>query len=78
MLSIGELERIIRENQLPARILETGRSWVKVELTDPSTGLGRVDTTDLSSFMDLVLHWREHGCHQRPCPLVILREHHVA
>ncbi len=78
MLGIGELERIIRENQLPATILETGPAWLKVEFTDPSTGLGRIERTDLSSFIDLILHWREHGCHQHACPLVILKEHHVA
>ncbi len=25
----------------------------------------------LSDFVDVILHWREHGCHKHPCSAMI-------
>jgi hypothetical protein len=75
MLEVSDVQRIIDENHFPGAIVESGRTWVKLELTDPSTGLGRLESRSFSGVVDLVLHWREHGCHEHPCPMLILREH---
>lgn len=37
-LGAEELQAIIRDNNLPAVIEETGQTWVRVRLTDPNTG----------------------------------------
>lgn len=67
MLGIQELETIIRDNNLPAVIEETGQTWVRVRLTDRQTGLTQTRAMGLSDFADLILHWRAHGCHVHPC-----------
>jgi hypothetical protein len=76
MLELSDLERIMENNHFPGTVLEAGRTWVTLQLTDPATGLGRVETTSITSLMDLVLHWRQHGCHEHPCPLFVLKDHH--
>jgi len=67
-MDITKLETIIAANKLPARIEESGQTWVRVELTDQHTGLSKTLTLGTSDFMDLILHWRDHGCHVHPCP----------
>ncbi len=67
-MDLTNLEAVIRENHLPARIEESGQTWVRVELTDEHTGLSRTLSMGHSDFMDLILHWRDHGCHAQPCP----------
>ncbi len=67
ILGTEELEIIIRDNNLPAVIEETGRTWLRVRLTDPNTGLSDTKAMGLSDFADLILHWRAHGCHVHPC-----------
>ncbi len=78
MLTLEQLETIIRDNHLPAEITDSGQSWVKVTFTDEATGLGRVELMGASDFINLVLHWRGHHCHQQPCPGLILQEHERA
>lgn len=78
MLNLEQLETIIRDNHLPAEICDSGQTWVKVALTDEQTGLGRVELMGMSEFVNLVLHWREHHCHEHPCPGLILQEHQRA
>lgn len=73
MLGTAELETIIHDNQLPAVIEETGLTWVRVQLTDPQTGLTETLSMGLSDFADLILHWRTHGCHLHPCSAVVAR-----
>ena len=67
VLGAEELETIIRDNNLPAVIEETGQTWVRVRLTDPQTALSDTKAMGLSDFADLILHWRAHGCHVHPC-----------
>lgn len=67
MLGVDELEEIIRDNHLPAEIKDSGQTWVRVELTDEQTQLTETLMMATSDFVDLILHWREHGCHLRPC-----------
>jgi hypothetical protein len=64
----AKLETIITENHLPASIEEVGRTWVRVELSDQHTGLSKTLSMAMTDFADLILHWRDHGCHVRPCP----------
>ena len=73
MPTIGteELDTIIRDNNLPAVIEETGQTWVRVRLTDPQTGLSETKGMGLSDFADLILHWRAHGCHKHPCSAMV-------
>ncbi len=77
MLDLDQLLAIIRANGLPAEIQESGQTWVRVELTDAQTGLSETVTMGISDFVDLVLHWREHGCHKRPCLGIGLAESHT-
>ncbi len=37
-----------------------------------ATGLGRAEYMGISDFADLVLDWRDHGCHEHPCPGMVL------
>lgn len=67
MLGLDQLEKIIRDSHLPAEIKESGQTWVRVELTDQQTQLSETLVMATSDFMDLILHWREHGCHVHPC-----------
>jgi hypothetical protein len=67
MLGTAELATIIEDNKLPAVIEETGQTWLRVQLTDPQTGLSKTLSMGLSDFADLILHWRAHGCHLHPC-----------
>lgn len=67
MLGSTELDTIIHDNKLPAVVEETGQTWVRVRLTDPQTDLSETRSMGLSDFADLILHWRAHGCHVRPC-----------
>ncbi len=71
MLGTAELETIIHDNKLPAVIEETGRTWVRVQLTDPQTGLSETLSMGMSDFADLILHWRAHGCHVHPCSAMV-------
>jgi len=73
MLDLDQLQRIIEDNHLPAEIIESGRTWVRVELTDQLTGLGWAEFMSMSDFADLVLDWRDHGCHEHPCPAMVLQ-----
>jgi hypothetical protein len=66
-VSPDELEAIIRENHLPAEIKEFGQTWVRVEVTDDRIGVSKMLSMGVSDFVDLILHWREHGCHEHPC-----------
>lgn len=61
-----ELQRLIDENHFPASIVETGLVWVKVDLSDPVTGIARTETMSKSNFADLILDWRARGCHLLP------------
>ncbi len=61
-----ELQRLIDENHFPASIVETGLVWVKVDLSDPVTGIARTETMSKSDFADLILDWRARGCHVLP------------
>lgn len=74
MLSREQLQTIIQDNHLPAEIQDSGQSWLKVAFTDEETGLGRVELMGISEFADIVLHWRDHHCHEHPCPGLILQE----
>ncbi len=67
-MDLAKLETIIRDNRLPARIEESGQTWVRVKLTDEHTGISKTLSMATSDFMDLILHWRDHGCHVHPCP----------
>ena len=71
MLGTTELETIIHDNKLPAEIEETGRTWVRVRLTDSQTDLSETLAMGLSDFADLILHWRAHGCHVHPCSAML-------
>lgn len=51
----------------PAAIKESGQTWVLVELTDEQTQLSETLVMATSDFVDLILHWRKHGCHVHPC-----------
>ncbi len=67
-MDLTKLEAVIRQNHLPARIEESGQTWVRVELIDHHMGLSKTLSMGTSDFMDLILHWRDHGCHVHPCP----------
>ncbi len=68
MLDLDRLQTIIRDNHLPAEIKDSGQTWVQVELTDQRMGLAKTLTMGRSDFVDLILHWHQHGCHIHPCP----------
>lgn len=77
MLDLQQLQKLITANQLPAEIVEFGRTWVRFELTDEHTLLTETRVMGTSDFVDLILHWREHGCHERPCPAMTAGADHV-
>jgi len=67
-LSEREVQRLIEQNRFPARVLEVGRAWVKLDLSDEVTGIGRIEIMSKSAFADLILDWRARGCHLfAPC-----------
>ncbi len=67
VLGVDQLQKIIADNHLPAEIKDSGQTWVRVELSDEHTQLSETLVMGTSDFVDLILHWREHGCHARPC-----------
>ncbi len=69
-LNERELRRLIEANRFPARVLEVGRVWVKVDLSDEINGIERIEVMSKSAFADLILDWRARGCHLlAPCPV---------
>jgi hypothetical protein len=77
MLGLDQLEKIITDNHLPAEIKDAGQTWVSVVLTDEQTQISETLVMATSDFVDLILHWREHGCHVRPClAMTASPEHH--
>ncbi len=76
MLEQDDLQKLIRLNHLPADIRAAGQTWVQVELRDESTGLSTTDSMGVSDFVDLILNWRAHGCHERPCSVLHLAMEH--
>lgn len=61
-----EMRRLIEANHFPARVLDVGEVWVKLDLSDDATG---IEIMSKSAFADLILDWRARGCHLlAPCP----------
>ncbi len=77
MLDLERLQTLITENHLPAEIVDIGRTWVCVRLTDEQTELTETRAMGISDFVDMILHWREHGCHQRHCWGMTAAESHT-
>lgn len=68
-LNERELRRLIAANHIPARVLEVGQVWVKVDFSDEINGIERIEVMSKSAFADLILDWRARGCHLLPpCP----------
>jgi len=74
MLGLDQIETLIRENHLPAEITDAGQTWVRLQLTDPETGLCTTESMGFSDFANLVLHWRKHGCHRHSCSVLHMAE----
>jgi hypothetical protein len=70
MVGVGELQAIVQRNHLPVEIKDAGQTWVRIELKDEQTGLSKTESMAISDFMDLILHWRRHGCHEHACSVI--------